>query len=389
MINLLAYFTANFVILGLSLLCSIISIFLILWVWHKKPLSKESPSFSLALWISFADFPLRIIDVLTNPLAFGQSPPPMDAGYARFLTWFNMFSLMWFIALNAMIVLDLQLVIFHRLPRHARIRSRYPAIAAASSAFFSVWYLILPDYRFLENGTITVSSPGSPAQRFFLLWFTIWLPIILLYMVGVVAAILITLFRTQAQLRRFALDSTSRQRSQTLLRNARLIIAYPILCTVLFVPYAVGQFQAAWDAQSSLDLTLFINFLFSLQGVANLVILLFHPVMLSAYRHNLIGLPSFLSTQASASSGLPSNGLAFAGTKPVDHHLKSLDMGPAVTCHFGTVMEKCATTIGDETRHSAVDIDKASDPVFLSMMQSSGGSTSECDTLIDDESAFL
>ncbi|RKP35704.1 hypothetical protein BJ085DRAFT_32147 [Dimargaris cristalligena] len=353
--NYYALYVANYTLASLSVLCSLISIAIILWVWYKKPSTKESPSFSLAIWISFTDIPLRIVDYLTNPLTFGRDFPNSPV-YARFLWWLNMFSIMWFVYLNVMIALDLQLVIFHRLPRQARIRRMYPYMATGVAFFFSFWYLILPDVRFLADGSVTTSVPQSLAVYFSMYWLTAWLLVAILYVTTVVVAIFITLYRSQARLKEFALINASRSRSRNLINNARLIVAYPVIMFFLFVPYS--SINLVNLVRSNVPRTLMDMCLitFSLQGILNFVTLLFHPVMLAAYKENLFNLPAFLRPipverkrrgkgKPTAFSGLPTLGALPTSKKAKVTHLHSLDMGPGVTGHFNVVMESSQMSV--------------------------------------------
>ncbi|KAJ1918903.1 hypothetical protein IWQ60_007385 [Tieghemiomyces parasiticus] len=374
--GMLDLYVAIYVLDGLSMLCSLASIIIVLWVWYKQPSSKESPSFNLSLWIAISDFPLRIADIVTNPLTF-MGNYPSSHSFALFLMWISFFSAYWFIYLNAMITLDLQLVFFHRLPRQARIRRWYPLIGTAIAFFAAFWYLILPDVRLTPDGVVMVGTEGSVAAHFLIVWTNMWMHIGIVYAFIVVICVCIKVFRSQSHLRRFDQGEHAKAMSKALVRNTRLIIAYPIIMFVVYVPYVLaswfgayipGPFAGYWNAAS--------NVLYSMQGIFNFVILLFHPVMLSTYRHNNFGFSSLWSrvsrrmgtntagTYNSSTGATPgpsgqtgnssysmgqsgSTGLSAShmsdgragmpmGNSP---HLQTLDMGPGVTGFFGSNFE--------------------------------------------------
>ncbi|KAJ1978423.1 hypothetical protein H4R33_005976 [Dimargaris cristalligena] len=313
--------TVCILLVTLSIICSLVSIGIILWVRHKRPASRASPSFSLALWISLADLPLRVIDYLTNQLTLGYHPPT-QASFARFLLWGSSFTTMWFVYLNVMIALDLHLVVFHNLPRQARIRSMYPYLALGFATFISAWYLVLPRVRFLANASIAVDSNGSAAAAFSILWNMVWLDLAIVYVTAVMVAIFVVLFRNRkkakpspsksAALDNTAVDSLNTQaagstttnleeakarahlQNSALVNNARLIAAYPI---ILFIVYMPNTLMTLLAYLSILTYSSFFNkiqvILFALQGVFNLGTLLIHPAMLLAYQQGLFSLPEF------------------------------------------------------------------------------------------------
>ncbi|KAJ1928046.1 hypothetical protein IWQ60_002420 [Tieghemiomyces parasiticus] len=369
--GMLDLYVAIYVLDGLSMLCSLASIIIVLWVWYKQPSSKESPSFNLSLWIAVSDFPLRIADIVTNPLTF-MGNFPTSSSFALFLMWISFFSAYWFIYLNAMITLDLQLVFFHRLPRQARIRRWYPLIGTAIAFFAGFWYLILPDVRLTPDGVVMVGTEGSLASHFLIVWTNMWMHIGIIYSIIVVVCVCIKVFRSQSHLRRFDQGEHAKAMSKALVRNTRLIIAYPIIMFVVYVPYVLsswfqayvpGPFAAYWNAGS--------NVVYSMQGIFNFVILLFHPVMLSTYRHNNFGFSSLwsrvsrrLGTSSAGTYNSSTGGTNVGPTGRTDNtaynmgassshlsggrpdipvgnspHLQTLDMGPGVTGFFGNNIE--------------------------------------------------
>ncbi|KAJ1964189.1 hypothetical protein H4R35_007169 [Dimargaris xerosporica] len=292
---LLDAYVAILVLEGFSILCSLLSILIVLWVWYKQPSSKESPSFNLTLWIGLADFPLRVSDILTNPLVF-MGNYPTDPAFAKFLMWITFFGSFWFIYLNCMITLDLQLVFFHRLPRQARIRRWYPLLGTAIAFFLAFWYLVLPDVRITPDGVLMTSIPGTVPSNFVIFWTNIWLHVGIVYSLGVVIAVCIKVFRSQSHLNRFDQGEHSKAMSKALIRNTRLIIAYPVVLFVVYVPYVLASwFQSYFPGTFSSYWTLGTNVVYASQGIFSFIILIFHPVMLSTYRRNVFGFSSLWS----------------------------------------------------------------------------------------------
>ncbi|KAJ1916385.1 hypothetical protein IWQ60_008115 [Tieghemiomyces parasiticus] len=364
---MLDLYVAIFVLNGLSMLCSLASIIVVLWVWFKQPSSKESPSFNLSLWIAVSDFPLRIADIVTNPLTFMGNYPTNHA-FALFMLWITMFSSYWFIYLNAMITLDLQLVFFHRLPRQARIRRWYPLLGTVIAFFAGFWYLVLPDVRITPDGVIMAGTEGSLASLFLIIWTNIWMHIGIIYSIVVVACVCVKVIHSQSHLRNFNQGDQTKTISQALVRNTRLIMAYPIVMFIIYVPYILSSwFQAYIPGSFTAYWTVGTNVVYSMQGIFNFIILLFHPVMLSTYRQNNFGFSSFWSrvsrrmgtntagtyntssgSTAQGSSGQVRNGhsdTSQTSSSPssvpvgVTPHLQTLDMGPGVTGYFGNDLE--------------------------------------------------
>ncbi|KAJ1989798.1 hypothetical protein H4R33_001939 [Dimargaris cristalligena] len=265
---------------------------------------------------------------------------------------------MWIVMLNVMIALDMHLTIYKHLPNRARIRSLYPYIATGSAFFFSFWYLILPNVRFLRDGAISVSFAGSLSGRFYTIWMLIWLYGATLYIMCVVIAIFVTLFRSRSRVSKFTLDNACRQRSTTLIKSARLVVAYPIVLIVVYFPNALNTLLVALDmVDFSTALNYIQTILFATQGILNLITLIFHPAVVAAYRQEVIPLPSFLmsftkSRQSKKSkdldviqSGLPTFVAWQPPTKATDTvavtaPLQTLDMDYGVTGYFDSVLEK-------------------------------------------------
>ncbi|KAJ1989206.1 hypothetical protein H4R33_002147 [Dimargaris cristalligena] len=279
---------------SLSILCSFISIVLILRVRSKKPAAANSPFFSLALWISVADFPVLIDSYFTNPLTFGAHAPSGPQS-ARFFMWYHMFSHMWVVCLNVMIALDMHLVIFHHLPPKARIRTWYPYIATGMAFFVSFWYLILPGARFKIGSSISVSLDSKMAFQFYISWKCLWLYTAILYVLAVVIAIFFTLYQSRNRINKLILDPECGTRRTALIQNASKVVAYPVMLFVVYLPYAVNTLVVSFQsgpASSALDYLQVL--LFTLQGVLNLITLLFHPAMISTYRQEIIPFPGFI-----------------------------------------------------------------------------------------------
>ncbi|RKP34335.1 hypothetical protein BJ085DRAFT_40407 [Dimargaris cristalligena] len=360
--SMLDLYVAIYVLDGLSIVCSMASIIIVLWVWYKQPSSKESPSFNLTLWIGLSDFPQRISDILTNPLTFMGNYPSGPA-FAKWLMWFSFFASYWFIYLNAMITLDLQLVFFHRLPRQARIRRWYPLIGSGIAFFLAFWYLLLPDVRLTPEGVIMTGTEGSFASRFLIVWTNMWMHIGIIYALGVVIAVCFKVFRSQSHLRRFDQGEHAKAMSKALVRNTRLIIAYPIILFIVYVPYVLaswfasyfpGPFSMYWNVAS--------NVVYASQGIFSFIILLFHPVMLSTYRQNNFGFSSLwsrVSRRLGSNSGTYQSSMANSQATPGPSgqsyslgqvhsggnpssvpHLRTMDMGPGVTGYFGGALLK-------------------------------------------------
>ncbi|KAJ1929212.1 hypothetical protein IWQ60_001383 [Tieghemiomyces parasiticus] len=282
--NYYAFYLATYVLTSISMLCSVLAMCVVLWTWRRRPTSKSSPSFCLTLWIGLADLFLQVINILTNPITFRAGLITAN-GYARFINAFNNFSTMWFIALNAMIALDLHLMIFHGLARQAWIRRWYTTTATVFALFFAAWYLVLPDVRFLLDGTVTAGVPGSPTQYFILLWMGIWFPLVIGYVVAVVATVVFTIVRSRIHLGRFSLNREFRDQTQPLTKKAQFIIGYPIVLLVIYIPYTVLLLLQSLASASVVKLlTGYCNILLASQGILSLGVLLFHPVMLATYR---------------------------------------------------------------------------------------------------------
>ncbi|KAJ1655488.1 hypothetical protein IWQ61_004778 [Dispira simplex] len=368
-------YVSQYVLGGLSVLCSLASIAIVLWVWMKQPSSKESPSFCLTLWISIADLPLRVSDFFSVPLSYPEGYPT-SRSFARFMLWLNFFGCFWFIYLTSMITLDLQLVFFHRLPRQARIRRWYPMLGTVIALLLSIPYLCFPNVRLSYNGVLMVGYEGSPALRAFILWNNIFMHLGIVYSLVVVIAVCIKVFVSQSHLRRFDEGEHSKAMSRALIRNTRLIIAYPVVLFVVYVPYVLASwFNSYIPGYFAMRWTWFSNILFASQGIFSFAILLFHPVMLSTYRQNNFGFSSLwsqvsrrlggtsgstyntslsntnasnnrsypYSTAASNTQRLDSSGMGGLDIQTVPPQIKTMDMGPGVTGFFDGHYSECDT----------------------------------------------
>ncbi|KAJ1955903.1 hypothetical protein IWQ62_005424, partial [Dispira parvispora] len=272
---------------GLSIFFSLVSVAIILRMWKASPSSKESPSFTLSLWIALSDIPLRVSDMLSNPMTWNGTVGPTSSVYLRFSVWLTYFSSFWFLYLNVMIALDLQLVFFHRLPRQARVRRFYPWIGFALAFVLAFWYLILPAPRYVNGNMISFGEKYSTANRFNLVWTMLWFLVGIVYTVGVVAAVWIKIYISRRRLKHLETQYRhSDNLSSSVIRNALIIIAYPVLMAIVFIPFVLASgFQSLIPGKPfTLYWSIATNFLYSSQGLFSFAILLFHPVMLAYYR---------------------------------------------------------------------------------------------------------
>ncbi|KAJ1956000.1 hypothetical protein IWQ62_005406 [Dispira parvispora] len=286
---------------------------------------------------------------------------PQSPAYVRFFTWLNFFSSFWFIYSTCMITLDLHLIFFHRLPRQARIRRWYPLIGFSIALLLSIPYLCLSDATINTEGVMMMGYSGSDTTRFFIAWDIVFLFIGNVYSIIVVIAVCIKMFVARSQLRRFSQDRLNNTSSRSLFRNARLIIAYPMVLIIVYVPYVIGSWmymKAYGDTFTQYWQTV-AGYLFSFQGIFSFAIVLFHPIMLATYRERNIELSSMWSRlsrrfwsspndkQSDSSTLLFSQFLTTENVstdKPVADILtcppqvKTMDMGPGVTGFFNDAL---------------------------------------------------
>ncbi|KAJ1651599.1 hypothetical protein IWQ61_007880 [Dispira simplex] len=276
---------------GFSVLSGLVTIGLVLWVWRKCPSSKESPSFNLSLCIALSDLVLRVPDILTNELIFGGNFP-RSASYARFLLWIVNFSSYWFIYLTIMVTLDLQLVFFYRLPRSAPVRRWYPLIGTAFAFVISYWYPFVTPIHMQSTSVIIVGTPLSTLQTFYYVWNYLWLHMGVIYTLGVVVAVYVKVYLSQRQVGRFMKNFGDMRPYMGLFQNTQLIMAYPAVFLIVYVPYIISSWLVSYAEYSAFTYywCAVTNISFILQGVFSLLIFLFHPVMLSMYRTNNIDL---------------------------------------------------------------------------------------------------
>ncbi|KAJ1963330.1 hypothetical protein IWQ62_003249, partial [Dispira parvispora] len=243
----------------------------------------------------------------------------------------------------------------------ARIRRWYPLIGFSIAILLSIPYLCFPDVIISPEGVIMVGKSGSAITRFFIAWNNIFLFLGNVYSIIVVIAVCIKMFVARFQLRQFGQDRLNNTSSRSLFRNARLIIAYPIVLIIVYVPYVIGSwlfiatrgdtFTQYWQTVAAC--------LFGLQGIFSFAIVLFHPVMLATYRQRNIELSSIWSRlsrrfrssrndKKSDSSTLLYSQFSttenVSTEKPVvDIHtyppqVKTMDMGPGVTGLFNDAL---------------------------------------------------
>ncbi|KAJ1657632.1 hypothetical protein IWQ61_002997 [Dispira simplex] len=295
---------AWFALCGISIVVSIVTIFLVLWVWAWQPSSKESSSFTICLWIALSDLPARVCDVLTNPLTFAQQGSPDQPTYVQLVTFLTCFSMYCFIYFSSMVALDLHLVLFHRLPRQAAIRRWYPAIGAAIAFIFALPTLAIPQVTGSTTSAVTMGVPGSTAQKFATVWLMIAFHLGPVYSIVVVIAMLTKVIRSRLRMRAFHLAGNGFSHSQPLLRNVSLVATYPIILLLVIFPYVLYLWLYNYGNYVIVRSMYYSAFtLFTLHGILFFIVFMCHPVMLSAYRqHVFTRHPSTTNAEYAASS---------------------------------------------------------------------------------------
>ncbi|KAJ1959898.1 hypothetical protein IWQ62_004429 [Dispira parvispora] len=279
---------AWFALCGISIILSILTVFLVLWVWAWQPSSKESPSFTICLWIALSDLPARICDILTNPLTFAQQGSPNHPAYVRLVTFLTCFSLYCFIYLSSMVALDLHLVLFHRLPRQATIRKWYPAIGAGIAFVFALPILAIPQITGSTTGAITMGLAGSAAQGFATVLLMIALHLGPVYSIVVIFSMLVKMVRSRLRMRALQVVGTGFSHSQLLLRNVSLVATYPILLLLVIFPYVLYLWLCNYGNYVTVRPAYYTAFtLFTLHGIMFFIVFMCHPIMLSAYRQRV------------------------------------------------------------------------------------------------------
>ncbi|KAJ1958191.1 hypothetical protein IWQ62_004940 [Dispira parvispora] len=227
----------------------------------------------------------------------------------------------------------------------------------------------LPNFRFMEDEATNAAS-GSPAAWFFMVWTEFWMHAGIIYSIIVVAAVCIKMLVARSRLRRLGGIASKNGISRSLICNAGLIIAYPTVLFIVYVPYvfhawligsSTGTFFICWSVASFA--------LFAAQGIFSFAIVLFHPVMLALYRQRNFGLRPLWSRlshpfKGSAdkiyhSSGTPlysqfsttrnlssENPIVDIQTHPPQ--IKTMDMGPGVASLFNG-------SLGDDNIQTATD----------------------------------
>ncbi|KAJ1963425.1 hypothetical protein IWQ62_003219 [Dispira parvispora] len=194
-----------------------------------------------------------------------------------------------------MITLDLQLVFFHRLPRSAPVRRWYPLIGTGFALAISCWYPFVKDIYMQSSSVIVVGTPFSTLQSFFYVWNYLWLHLGVVYTFGVVVAVFVKVYLSQRQVGRFTKNFGNTKPFGELFRNTRLIMAYPAVLLVVYIPYIISSWLVSYAEYSTFTYYWYIvtNIAYVLQGVFSFIIFLFHPVMLAMYRNNNIsfGIP--------------------------------------------------------------------------------------------------
>ncbi|KAJ1655489.1 hypothetical protein IWQ61_004779 [Dispira simplex] len=268
---------------ALSILCSLLTIVLVFWVWKKYPSSKESPSFCLTLWIAVADIPLRIVDLFSIDILLPDGFPRNQA-FARFFLWLNVFGALWFVYLTGMISLDLQLVFFHRLPRQARIRRWYPLVGFIIAFLASIPLLCIPKVGIAEAGQIVLGGASLSTIRGIVMWGAIAMQIGIVYSLAVVTSVFVKILSARSKLRQLSDKGFSKDMGRSLIRNVYLIIAYPVVLFIIYIPYSVDSwFVDLLEGPLAIRWHWVATLLFSSQGIFSFLIMLFHPVMLHYY----------------------------------------------------------------------------------------------------------
>ncbi|KAJ1927320.1 hypothetical protein IWQ60_003026 [Tieghemiomyces parasiticus] len=388
--NVEAILVALLALGGVSIIASIATMLIVAWVWKIEPQSKESPSFNLTFWIGLADIPVRISDIFSNPMTWPLGFPTSPS-FARFYLWLGYFGPFYYIYLNCMIALDLQLIFFHRLPRQARIRAWYPLLGFGLAFFLAFFYLVMPDVELASSGQIIVGKPGSAAKHFVTIWSYMWLDIGVFYTLVVVLMVLIKVIKNYRRLRSLNSDPVSTNMSKAVLQNTLIILAYPLVLFIVYIPYVLANwFSVYLPGDFALNWYLVMNVIFNLQGVLNLIVLMFHPVMLKLYRNRHVVFSSLLSqdshgTLPSAvgtddlSTGELKTGFLQANQPRIQGvdaqgglRIQTLDLGPAVTAHFARALEAGQASASDGQLYSAVDEKERTDPLpAISMPQNS------------------
>ncbi|KAJ1966599.1 hypothetical protein IWQ62_002368 [Dispira parvispora] len=124
-----------------------------------------------------------------------------------------------------MIVLDLQLIFFHRLPRQARIRRWYPLLGSLFAFLLGIPYLCFPNVRLGYNGTMMVGNAKSAAAKVFVLWGQIWLHAGIIYSIIMVIAVCVKIYLAQSQLRRFG----GSKLNESVSRSFAIVLFHPVI----------------------------------------------------------------------------------------------------------------------------------------------------------------
>ncbi|RKP38461.1 hypothetical protein BJ085DRAFT_30021 [Dimargaris cristalligena] len=350
-----AFTMAITVIALISTVCCLVVMGLNLWVRYHNSVSKESPSFVLSFYIAMSILLGSLYDFLGSDI-IAVTFPETNAN-ARFNLWLTIFQPLWSIFFTAMIMLDLQLVFFHRLPRQARIRQWYPALATLIAFLLSMWSLITPDVRYGELGGVTIQAVGRTWTKIFQIWNSVWLVLGMCYILVMTIMICIKVFGSQAGIGKFARNGVSPAYSPALIRNTRLIMAYPITQLIAYMPSALSPwFLSYTDADWPWNFNLYTRMSLEIDGVFCLCIFLFHPVMLAAYKDPTVGLSSFWRRFSDKkSSQIPtydthtvsgkdtlstfSDFTNTGGAVEKAHLIHTLDMGPKTTGLFDNAVD--------------------------------------------------
>ncbi|KAJ1977802.1 hypothetical protein H4R35_002151 [Dimargaris xerosporica] len=341
-----------------SILCALMNMAIVLWIWRKDPKAKQSPSFCLTFWMAIPDILQRVVDLGVSPYTFTEE---MTENYslARFYVWLQWFACYWYVCLNILIAVDLQLVFFHRLPRYAPIRRWYPLVGTVAGFVLAFMLLVMPKIRLYYGGAVTIGDRGTAWMPFNAYWTLSWLTLAIVYLVGVMIAILHKLYASQRELRQFDSGSMGMQKmaaNPTVLRSARLVMAYPITLALVYIPYMLNMWFSSFLQGPGVAIWNYITFIiYSSQGIIGFFVLLMHPVVVNLYPSQKFNLTSWFSRSqsfvkrpsAQSTAALSSTAATPGATLGVSQgttvnsqasshpYLKTMDLGPHVTGMFG------------------------------------------------------
>ncbi|KAJ1650450.1 hypothetical protein IWQ61_008752 [Dispira simplex] len=225
-----------------------------------------------------------------------------------------------------------------------------------------------------------VGYEDSTALKFYILWARIWMHAGIIYSIIVVVVVCFKIFAAQFQLRHFGSNNLNERVSRSLIHNTYLIIAYPVVLFVVYIPYILQSWFVSHIPEIfNYHWGMFTAIMFSTQGIFSFIIVLFHPVMLSTYHHNNFGLNSLWSQMSrwrhgshcdtSNGSGIPlypptpitdNSPIKYPmlDVQPFIPQVKTMDVGPGVTNLFDNTfrINNIRSTIDDEEKPNDSEI---------------------------------